>query len=359
MDSGNRLARVRLALDDVCRVAARALRSDMVCIASCSGVKNAMVIGAVGTNSGLLLGNNAIPGLEVQGIVSVTDVKGAKWYPGHALQVMAPFAKRLLAARLDVESGGERFYLVAFDPRTALMRDISVLASMAEIARIAASFLAQSQDVLQAMAQPGKPGGMQAGFLEGEASVPVQHGQAIEHADPLVAFLMRSLIVKRTLRVRGKVTFITLRTWRVAAKATQIDALQTIKEAPNAASLRPLVREICDSVDNIYAGIDFQAVVPMPRGHSKADPCLSELLAMEVAAAMGVPFIAALKGKSVPGKSHPKQSYSMSSYKVDQPVAGPVLLIDDVATTGIHMEKAVTALRGHGASPFGIAWIGG
>jgi predicted amidophosphoribosyltransferase len=41
------------------------------------------------------------------------------------------------------------------------------------------------------------------------------------------------------------------------------------------------------------------------------------------------------------------------------PLQGPVLLVDDVATSGRHIEEATELLRAKGASVLAVAWIGG
>jgi orotate phosphoribosyltransferase len=40
-------------------------------------------------------------------------------------------------------------------------------------------------------------------------------------------------------------------------------------------------------------------------------------------------------------------------------VQGPVLLVDDVATSGQHIEEAAHLLREAGANVLAVAWIGG
>jgi len=45
--------------------------------------------------------------------------------------------------------------------------------------------------------------------------------------------------------------------------------------------------------------------------------------------------------------------------KLVRPVADAVLLVDDVATSGQHLEEATKLLRQHTNTVFSVAWIGG
>ena len=42
-----------------------------------------------------------------------------------------------------------------------------------------------------------------------------------------------------------------------------------------------------------------------------------------------------------------------------EPVNGPVMVVDDVATSGAHIEDAVWLLRASAKAVFAVTWIGG
>ena len=66
------------------------------------------------------------------------------------------------------------------------------------------------------------------------------------------------------------------------------------------------------------------------------------------------------RGRFVSGVSHPKEFSKLAPIELAEAPAGMVVLvIDDVATSGWHMEEALNTLRDAGATAIGATWIGG
>jgi hypothetical protein len=66
------------------------------------------------------------------------------------------------------------------------------------------------------------------------------------------------------------------------------------------------------------------------------------------------------RDRFVTGSSHPKEFRKLPPLTwQDAPPPGLVLLVDDVATSGWHLEEALTALRAAGHLALGLAWISG
>jgi predicted amidophosphoribosyltransferase len=173
------------------------------------------------------------------------------------------------------------------------------------------------------------------------------------------AFLLETLVQRRALRSRNDVSFVTLRCWRQSIRAHQISALRAIKRNAPASIAAEIAAEMGDDIRSLFGAGNFRAVVPMPCGNSGSERCLSVLIAQALARDLGLPVAHALALHPASGSSHPKTNLKRPPMRLVTPVDGPVLLIDDVATSGRHIEEATRLLRSTGASVLALAWLGG
>lgn len=86
---------------------------------------------------------------------------------------------------------------------------------------------------------------------------------------------------------------------------------------------------------------------------------LGQGLARAVAGYIGIPFIQVFDDRFLNGTSHPRQFSSTPALVISDPPKVPVIIVDDVATSGWHLEEASLALRALGISTVSFAWIGG
>ncbi|MGL4240652.1 MAG: hypothetical protein ACRCTI_06015 [Beijerinckiaceae bacterium] len=191
---------------------------------------------------------------------------------------------------------------------------------------------------------------------EGAASISAQ-GRNGENAT--AEFLMETLVRRRALRGRKDVSYVTLRSWRNSIRAHQISALKALKRNAPEMVAGEIAAEIRDDIRSLFGAGGFSAVVPMPCGHSAPGRCLSEAIARSLAKELALPHARALALTPESGSSHPKANTKRQPMRLLTPVEGSVLLVDDVATSGRHIEEATQLLRGAGASVLAIAWIGG
>lgn len=364
---------VRAALDDICRMAARTTRSDIACIVTGIDDTHASVCGAVGTNVVFLDGTVLIPSLGRRPLLVWPELKNSGWFHEHALASIAPFASSLIIVLIDDKPTLQPCYLALFNPRASYLKDTSTLASLSELSRIASTLLSHGHAEFHAEALSEKANSLLSDVHSGLEENPhslalnfdnlpseINNSSRVKYSseDPLMLFLNRSLIKRRLLSSRKGSAFVTLRTWRKTAKDTQIDALKSLKLERSPRAIHSVASEMVAAIEELYAGIQFSAVIPVPGGHSGHENSFSVLLAKEIAQLLSLPFASPLVGKLKKGSSHPKESATLPAYDVQEKVNGSVLLIDDVVTSGVHMEKAITALKKAGAFPLAIAWIG-
>jgi predicted amidophosphoribosyltransferase len=178
-------------------------------------------------------------------------------------------------------------------------------------------------------------------------------------AQATVEFLTETLVQRRALRSRGDVSYVTLRSWRQTIREHQIRALKAIKQNAPDTIADVIAADIRDDVKSLFGVGSFKAVVPVPCGHSPEGYCLSVAIAQALGRELNLPVAHALLCAPDKGSSHPKRNAVRPAMSRILPVEGPILLIDDVATSGRHIEEATKLLRAGGASVLAMAWIGG
>lgn len=175
--------------------------------------------------------------------------------------------------------------------------------------------------------------------------------------DPLSAFLLDTLRVRRALHTRNGMAYVTLRAWRQAIKSTQMSALKALKLAPPP----PLVVAAADEMARAAVGIfgrSFGCVVPVPGGSSGRRYGLSIMLGEEIAARLDCACRDAICFQAERGGSTPRKAGRLKPFELRGALEGPVLLVDDVATSGRHLELAHSALTATGVAVLTMAWIG-
>lgn len=176
-------------------------------------------------------------------------------------------------------------------------------------------------------------------------------------------FLLATLKSRTSVRARGGVTFIALRSWAAPIKPYQIKALEIVKRNPRASFVRLVAAEMIARLDGLISPRTLTCVAPVPCGHSKGEDCLSVRLAREIAAMLELPVADVLTQPRRAGKSHPRKNKALvePEFRADDRLGerlGTVLLVDDVATSGRHIELAAKRLLAYADHVTPVAWIG-
>lgn len=169
-------------------------------------------------------------------------------------------------------------------------------------------------------------------------------------------FLLSTLIRQKRLLRRGPVAYHALVRWRSAVKDTQIAALKALKKDPGELFLASVADEMVTAAGTLFGRETFQAVTHVPCGNSGPD-CLAAKLAKLIAARLGVAFIDAFEALPPSGGSHPRGNVRRAGMVLREAPTVPVLLIDDVATSGAHVEEAAMLLRATAPAVLPLVWI--
>jgi hypothetical protein len=169
-------------------------------------------------------------------------------------------------------------------------------------------------------------------------------------------FLLRTLIRQRRLLHRGTAPYHVVNRWRKGVKDSQIAALRALKRNPPTNFVRMIAEEMAASAELLFGRNTFEAVSNVPCGHSGGD-CLASRIAREVARIIGVPYRQAFECLDVSGSSHPAGNAKRPQMRLIETVDCPVLLVDDVATSGSHIAEAAKALRKSSPAVLPLVWI--
>lgn len=169
-------------------------------------------------------------------------------------------------------------------------------------------------------------------------------------------FLLSTLIRQKRLLRRGPVAYHALARWRSAVKDTQLAALKALKRDPGDMFLAAVADEMVKAAGTLFGRETFQAVAHVPCGNSGPN-CLAARLSALIAVRLGVKLIDAFEVLPPSGGSHPRGNVRRASMVLKNAPSVPVLLIDDVATSGAHVEEAATLLRATAPAVLPLVWI--
>jgi predicted amidophosphoribosyltransferase len=269
-------------------------------------------------------------------------LRAEPWFAGHPIAAHIPMAGTAMGFAINHGEQKGALHLMLFDPEASLPRLRSTAAALTQLCALASEILAASEDN-RAVAD---------GFSE-----PNGTPMCADQASPVTDFLLATLQVKRRLLQRNGVSYFGLRTWSASIKTHQMRAIEAIKQSPPRAFIERAAEEITAEAKAITGTLGLTAVVPVPCGHSKIVKCFSVQLAEAVAKKLHVPFRPIFKETRLKGGSHPSQSAALLPMAVEAQLGGRVLLIDDIASSGRHIELAVNELRKSTEHVTAIAWI--
>jgi hypothetical protein len=340
----------REILDALCGLVGHSERADSVCILKATGKFGGIILGSWGCNARSLSGDVHLSELDAlkRPFLIAHNLDRAKWFRSHPLWIVSPFAKSMIAISLPDMNSRVQYYIALFFNLTSTRSREPNTNYLSSVARMASMILGQL---------PQPPANGSNSFADGTAPPGVSYPPVGE--DAVLAFLANTLTPKIALRNKGDVSFIIVRQWKAALKEVQLSAFEGLKIRPSKVAANMIAQEISTVVAKFYEGTAFNAIVPVPCGSSGTSNCMSVEIARFVSEITGVPMKNCLVGEYGKGRSHPHKSKQLKPYSVQGDISGSVLLVDDVVTSGKHIQMAVDALRNKGVSVSAVAWLGG
>lgn len=276
------------------------------------------------------------------------DVQNDPDLEGHEIRLVWPRVRTLLLAEISGIDDRDQILIGVHNVPLSVLDNADEMALFGKIVDMLRKQIAESKHA-------GPVAAANVPSLKGKFAEPVAG-----ELDATAKFLLATLPERQILHARNGAIYVSLRTWDKEIKPQQMSAVSASKKALAPEFCRHVAKEIAAAVNRLYGEGTVGTVVPVPGGSSRTSASFSEILAEHVAHQLGVPCILALTPQVTPkGKSHPKKSVALQPYRLRAPLRGVVLLVDDVSTSGRHIELAQAAIRAAGCDCFAVCWIAG
>jgi hypothetical protein len=171
--------------------------------------------------------------------------------------------------------------------------------------------------------------------------------------------LLGSVVYRPMVFRRNEVGWIGACAWRAAAKANDVAALKRAKRELDPQLIGEAAELLATLVRQLRGNRAAEAVTSIPCGHSRRPDCLGKRIAQAVADRIDLPFLQVFADRPCSGVSHPKEFAKLPALEQLAEPLGSMILVDDLATSGWHVEESLTALRRLGTSASGLVWITG
>jgi len=280
-----------------------------------------------------------------QPVVLVQNIRDEPLFADHPVHSI-PGLKSMMMFPFHVPEPAGCGGLGLANMREASLSNFRVVGALSQISGLAAIVLQSNRGV-----PPGSH------YREGFHESLNARGQ-VRELEPAGKFLFSTLVKRAALRSRNGVGYLVVRSWRAAIKEHQLSALRALKTHPPSSLVLGIGEELAQAVRSVFGQGHIENVVPVPCGNSGCDECLSTRISANVATRLGARYVAGLKPQAGSGRSHPRKSARLSAFEVVRNPAGVTLVVDDVVSSGRHLELAVQALRSGDKPVLAVAWIG-
>ena len=135
--------------------------------------------------------------------------------------------------------------------------------------------------------------------------------------------------------------------------------LKLCKGAVDPALVAAAAGEISEHLRLLFGTLAGWIGTSVACGHSRRPDCFGKRLGQAVAEQLGLAFVEIFEDRFVAGVSHPKEFRKLPPLVWKAKPGAPALVIDDLATSGGHIEEALGMVRGLGLPAFGAVWISG
>jgi hypothetical protein len=168
-----------------------------------------------------------------------------------------------------------------------------------------------------------------------------------------------SLVYRRAIYSRNDVCWFSARSWSSRSRRADVDALKAAKRRLDPGVIASAAEELAEMVRLLVGAPKGWLVTTVPVGHSRRPDSFAVQVAGGVASRLGLEFDKVFADRFVAGSSHPKEYRKLPPLCRLRGVATPAIIVDDVATSGWHLEESLTHLRAMSVPVLAVSWISG
>jgi hypothetical protein len=171
--------------------------------------------------------------------------------------------------------------------------------------------------------------------------------------------IMQSLVYRPTIFRRNRMRWMSAYRWKAGCKEDGLAALKWAKQELDPKIIDEAALSLAALICELFGDQPAEGVTNVPCGHSRRTDCFGKRLAQAVAAHLQIKFVQVFADRPRPGVSHPKQSAKVTPLRQIGTPPGSVFVVDDLATSGQHLEESTLALRQLGVTASALSWISG
>jgi hypothetical protein len=169
--------------------------------------------------------------------------------------------------------------------------------------------------------------------------------------------LTESLVSRPMLFRRNAVAWLSTCSWRAETRMHDLAAFRQAKRECDSGVIGRVGESLVSLICQVRGTHCADAVTAVPCRHSRRHDCFGKQVAQAVAKNLKLPFVEVFADRFCSGSSHPKEYRKLPPLEQVSPAPGSLLLVDDLATSGWHIEEALTALRALGSAASAFTWI--
>ena len=150
--------------------------------------------------------------------------------------------------------------------------------------------------------------------------------------------------------------FFSLRVWNSRDKRNEIERMKRIKKECFPEAVENIAQEFVTTITETFQTLPEFIVTNAPRGHASVENHLATLVAQLVASKLGKQHERIFIDRALGGTTHPKNFHKRGTISLSgMPSGKNILLIDDIASSGVTIEQCVRTLKDNFVIP--IVWI--
>ena len=152
------------------------------------------------------------------------------------------------------------------------------------------------------------------------------------------------------------VRFFSLRVWNSRDKRNEIDRMKRIKKECFPEAVENIAQEIFTTITETFQHLPEFIVTNAPRGHASVENHLATLVSQKVASKLNKPYERIFIDRALGGTTHPKNFSKRGTISTSgMPSGKNIILIDDIASSGVTIEQCVNTLAENFVIP--IVWV--